>query len=239
MWTSGLRLRRRLYVRRAWACDGPGGRPSSSLPGREHCRGDPVQSVFRVSSTANWLVPGSVMLGRYPGQEPSRVGTEEGARQNLGAIVGAGVDVFVCLQDEIPPQGKWAEGKSVGGFMAYAPLVGDLAPERAVEYLHYPIVDLSTTDDASLGKIVRDVADRVRAGRVVYIHCWGGRGRTGTVAACLLRDLYPGEVGVEEALERLQFAYDARGEGEGRVSPETPQQFDQVRRYFLGDATEA
>jgi len=228
------RGRGRPHARPASACAGP-----TPLPGLDACRGDPTRSVFRVSTTANWLVPGSVMLGRYPGQEPSRVGTDAEARANLAPIVGGGVDVFVCLQDEIPPQGQWPEARPVDGFMPYAPLVGALAPGRDVEYLHFPIVDLGTADDARLRGIVRDVAERVRAGRTVYIHCWGGRGRTGTIAACLLKDLFPGEVAVEDALERLQFAYDARGEGEGRVSPETPEQFDQVRRYYAATEEEA
>merc|ERR1711924_241850 len=34
------------------------------------------------------------------------------------------------------------------------------------------------------------IVDRVRAGRLVYVHCWGGHGRTGTVLCGLLVKAY-------------------------------------------------
>lgn len=46
------------------------------------------------------------------------------------------------------------------------------------------------------------------AGEKVYLHCWGGRGRTGTVGACLLAVGW--DVSAEEALERVQRAFDTR-----------------------------
>jgi protein-tyrosine phosphatase len=36
--------------------------------------------------------------------------------------------------------------------------------------------------------IVARIRDEIAAGRVVYVHCWGGKGRTATVVGCLLID---------------------------------------------------
>jgi hypothetical protein len=47
-------------------------------------------------------------------------------------------------------------------------------------------------------------------GESVYVHCWGGRGRAGLVAACFLQHAYG--VSGEEALQRVGRAYDTRGD---------------------------
>lgn len=82
-----------------------------------------------------------------------------------------------------------------------------------------------------LGALVLDLARRVSKGEGVYLHCWGGRGRTGLVAACLLGALYS-EMEAEEALQRVQQYYDLREPERGGLSPETEEQKQQVREWF-------
>merc|ERR1711998_567210 len=48
-------------------------------------------------------------------------------------------------------------------------------------FLHFPITDLTAPSLPYLETIVDAVRDRIERGDVVYIHCWGGRGRSGTV----------------------------------------------------------
>ncbi|MDP7066387.1 MAG: protein-tyrosine phosphatase family protein, partial [Acidimicrobiales bacterium] len=65
-------------------------------------------------------------------------------------------------------------------------------------------------------------------GRVVYVHCWGGFGRTGTVIGCWLRRhglATPGTV--QEVLDRLRLG---AVDGQHRESPEM---YDQ--REFIVD----
>lgn len=64
-------------------------------------------------------------------------------------------------------------------------------------------------------------------GGVVYLHCWGGRGRAGMVAAAALAKLYG--VSAEEALERVDRALKTR-EPEGRA-PQTDGQVEFVRQF--------
>lgn len=58
---------------------------------------------------------------------------------------------------------------------------------------------------------------RLRAEEVIYLHCWGGRGRAGTVGATLLARMYG--LGAEEALERVQRAYSTRKDPEREFIP--------------------
>ena len=58
--------------------------------------------------------------------------------------------------------------------------------------------------------ITEDIRSQLEAGEKIYMHCWGGRGRAGTLGACLLGDLYG--IGAEDALLRVQKAFDTRGD---------------------------
>jgi protein-tyrosine phosphatase len=62
-------------------------------------------------------------------------------------------------------------------------------------------------------ELVEDLQQRLEKGEVMYVHCWGGRGRAGTVGACLLIKAYG--LDAEEALVRVQRAFDTR-QDEGR-----------------------
>lgn len=97
-----------------------------------------------------------------------------------------------------------------------------------LNFLHSPIVDLSVPDADKLRLLLAQLAERIEAGETLYVHCWGGRGRAGTVGACLLAQLYG--ILADEALERVQRSFDTRKD-EGRPSPETDEQREFVRRF--------
>jgi len=64
------------------------------------------------------------------------------------------------------------------------PYDGHLAPGR--RRLRHPIVDMSVPTEAEMVAIL-DAIDAALADRKrVYVHCWGGIGRTGTVVGCWL-----------------------------------------------------
>lgn len=69
---------------------------------------------------ANWLIPGSLMAGRYPFVEPSRCRDRKTGEEMLEALITAGVTTFISLQEEIPPQGEMPI-KGVDGFLPYKP----------------------------------------------------------------------------------------------------------------------
>jgi protein-tyrosine phosphatase len=43
---------------------------------------------------------------------------------------------------------------------------------------------------ARLEEIIADMQRRIEQGEVLYVHCWGGRGRVGLVGACFLAATY-------------------------------------------------
>lgn len=217
---------------------------AASLCSRCHQRGGRTATAaakdfrytnMRRSGYANWISD-QVMLGRYPYVEPSRLRDPAKAKARLAEILNAGVDVFVSLVAELPSQPQH-QGK-INGFGSYYGPVKTLASgkdpdhkvsKRDVKFLHFPIWDLDVPSSGQLTRIVKDLAAEVHAGRKLYIHCWGGRGRAATVGASLI-GVVEG-LTADQALDRVQKAYSAR-EQDGCLSPETADQVGLVRSFL-------
>ena len=76
---------------------------------------------------------------------------------------------------------------------------------------------------------MKDISGRIKKGECIYIHCWGGRGRAGTVGAATLSTMYG--LSAKESLERIQKAFDTRNDG-NRLSPESPEQVEFVTGFI-------
>ena len=57
---------------------------------------------------------------------------------------------------------------------------------KDVDFVHVPIVDCSVTDDETILELARELVGRVEREECLYVHCWGGHGRTGTVVCLML-----------------------------------------------------
>ncbi|CAE8680112.1 unnamed protein product, partial [Polarella glacialis] len=205
-----------------------GGAVSSAAARQEASRPD-----FRGSGYANWVAD-RILLGRFPYVEPSRLRGPEAGRRRLVEVLGAGVDVFVSLISELPPQ--WEHEGQIRGFTGYYAPVRELAAgyetPRDVKFLHFPIDDMGTPSLERLGDIVDQLVQLHLAGRTLYIHCWGGKGRAGTVGASLIGRLEG--LSADEVLKRVQIAYSARKQDPAGKdhSPETKAQVELVRRFL-------
>lgn len=200
-----------------------------------------LEGAHSFSRTASWAIPGLVLCGHYPGSCPSRPAADDVVSERLADIRAAGVGTFVCLQDEIPPQdAPWPDGGVARTNFDRAPLAtapfknyGAAAARHGplVSFAHFGLPDLSVAESLdALDAIVGDLHRRLVRGERLYIHCWGGRGRTGLVAACLLGALYA-ELDAEHALLRVQSYYELR-EPSLKKSPETEEQRQQVRDWY-------
>ncbi len=84
--------------------------------------------------------------------------------------------------------------------------IGDAVRERGMTWHHLPIVDVSMPEASFERAWIaagQDVRASLAAGRKVLLHCRGGLGRTGTIAAQLLVEL---GVPAEEAIVRVREA---------------------------------
>lgn len=57
---------------------------------------------------------------------------------------------------------------------------------RRATRVPHAIVDLGTTTVPHMVRILDELDTALEAGSSVYVHCWGGIGRTGTVVGCWL-----------------------------------------------------
>ena len=180
---------------------------------------DELQRLYRgPTKRSNWVIPGRVLAG-----DRSAV---DGAT-TLDELVATGVDTFVCLQTKgelanLPPYAHraraararragiaatdtdGAEGGAEGGREGG----GEGGGKATAWFRSLPIVDQQVTADDLVSELVDDLLQRLAAGRVLYVHCRGGHGRTGTVCALLLGRAYG--IGAAEAMARYQWYHDTR-----------------------------
>ncbi|KAL6750915.1 MAP kinase phosphatase 6 [Haematococcus lacustris] len=191
------------------------------------------EETVRFSSYANWVVPGTIMQGRYPHMEPETPGlSEEGGRLQLERILQAGLTTFISLQGELPDQVDMPQ-EGLKGFKPYKTVAEEVVNAsgqwRQLHFLHRPVVDMGVPDSSAMRNMIMDLSQRVQSGEVLYIHCHGGRGRSGVLASCLIATMYG--LSAEEAIERVSRAYVTRRDGLPG-SPDTPKQFDFIRKYI-------
>jgi protein-tyrosine phosphatase len=98
---------------------------------------------------------------------------------------------------------------------------------RGVRRIRAPIRDFSVPTDDEMVRILDVIDDALAGGDVVYVHCWGGRGRTGTVVGC---HLVRHGVAPDDALARIARSRRRLPDGHVR-SPEADEQIAMVRRW--------
>lgn len=162
------------------------------------------------------------MCGPYPGAFEDRKND-----QLLKCILSKGVDTFVCLQAEFYPdipEEAWRAGIGLRPYFADAQRLS----KKPLKWVQVPIVDGEIVADAVTATAVVELVEDLMAGRVVYLHCKGGHGRTGVIVCLILSYLY--RISAAEALKRVQAYHDCRVEHQGTKSPQTVVQRDQVKR---------
>jgi hypothetical protein len=102
------------------------------------------------------------------------------------------------------------------GLAPYAPLL----PADA-RYTRLGVRDFTCPTRAEMRTILATIERELNSGRVVYVHCWGGHGRTGTVVGCWLVER--GRSG-EEALAEVERLRADTPDAKLHPSPETDKQ---------------
>ena len=169
-----------------------------------------------------WVLSDQFLAGEYPAEVDPEM-----TRKRLRALLARGIRTFIDLTDE----GEVNEDAKV--IPPYRSVLRQVSEEESVQttYANIPVEDRGVPSPWTL-RCVLDVIDRSIADEnPVYVHCWAGRGRTGTVVGCYLkRHAIAGDTDVIQKL-----AYLRRSTSNGKeTSPHTKEQIRMVTNWKKG-----
>ena len=154
-----------------------------------------------------WVLPGKVLAGEHPAGP-----TPEATRARVQSLLAAGITCFIDLTEP-------------GECPDYA---GELP--ASASYLRRPIPDHGLPQSpAVMTGILDGLLAALREGRVTYLHCRAGIGRTGLTVGCLIVE---GGHSGEEAVEELNRLWqDSPRSRQWFSIPETDAQSAYVRAW--------
>lgn len=170
----------------------------------------PLPNSYRVSHEA-------LFAGEYPGDLDSRE-----ARQNVAALLDAGITVFIDLtapDDRMTP---------------YEDVLHEEARQRGVDArrVAMPVPDMGIATPLAMHRILDEIDAHLANGRATYVHCWGGVGRTGLVVGChLVRRGSDGAAALQRVADLFATMSPHKVASHGGMSPQTSAQHDMVRDW--------
>jgi protein-tyrosine phosphatase len=163
-----------------------------------------------------WVVPSQILAGEHP----IDIG-EEATRKRLASLLDAGVRIIVDLTEEreqIPE---------------YKALLHTLATDRQIDVkIHrHPIPDRGIPSVETLRSILDVIDHSVAKQSPVYVHCFAGIGRTGTIVGCYLRRHRVANA--QDVIARISELRSQMPYGD-YPSPQTPEQLAVIRCWQEG-----
>ena len=185
----------------------------------------------KIVPIAHWGIKDILLIGACPvprrtTQYPTSNNTfiKNQTRSMLTTIIKEHkVTVFMSLMAECDDE----NGDENSIFRPYSKL--DLPEiDPSVKFFKLGIKDCNITDDNSILDFAKQVVKFLCQGEKVYLHCWGGHGRAGTVYCLVLQILYG--MTASDALDYCQCIHDCRESFITVSSPQTLSQATQVIR---------
>lgn len=166
-------------------------------------------TIARPIQYCYWVDSGNFLAGEYP-----RNLDEQSSHEKMQALRCAGIEVFIDLTTRND------------GLSTYDHLLD------GARRVNFPIPDVSVPkDDAQMQSILDEIDSHLKGNRKVYVHCWGGIGRTGVVVGCWLARHHGGG---NEGYARLQQLWRANPKSARRDSPETRDQVNFILKWPAG-----
>jgi protein-tyrosine phosphatase len=160
-----------------------------------------------------WVKENLFLAGEYPGSfNPNE------ARRKIDSFLECGIRTFIDLTQQ-------------GELVPYEPILMEEARifDYTTVYHRFGIRDGGIPSVQTMTLILDAIDSSIQSGNPIYVHCWGGVGRTGTVVGC---HLVRHGMSAEKALERVDALYKTRPRDPYlRTSPETAEQFEFVRNW--------
>jgi protein-tyrosine phosphatase len=162
-----------------------------------------------------WVRPRLFLAGENPGDID-----DESTRLRLSALLDAGILTFLNLTEEHETT-------------PYADHLQILAQARKLDIsvVRRPLRDRRVPGAEILGQILDQIDDSMAKDRPLFIHCWGGIGRTGTVVGCHL--MQHGLATSSDVIEKIA-GLRSLIPGHGESSPHTPEQIERVKTWRNG-----
>ena len=169
-----------------------------------------------------WVIPGKLMTGSYPGSKNNNE-----AKQKLKGLITSGIRHVISLMepDEFDHSGD--------SFTPYIDQMEAIAESMKINVTFdlLSIKDLSIPSEREMVRMLNQIDICMEYDKPVYIHCWGGRGRTATVIGCYLaRHGHASGNDIIDMISELR----KNVEDWSMPSPETKQQVDMVVSWDEG-----
>ena len=163
----------------------------------------PLNQSYEVSSN------GIIYAGEYPGDKNG-----EFARHKIEQMYHFGIRHFVDLTVE-------------GELCPYSHLL-----PSDTTYTRFPIRDCGAPKSIeSVQRLLLRIEELKKMDGYVYVHCWGGVGRTGTIVACYLSQNWE-ESDLIHTLEALRRNFSEMPKSAYRETPETKEQIDFIEQFI-------
>lgn len=191
------------------------------------------------SDFANWVIPGKLMCGPYPGFDGINFETIEQAQVNLKNILDDGIDTFICLQSEIVNLENNEQHPYFPKYENYKKTMETRMGVTNIKYVYLPMDDHGTPNKRTFVSHMDAISKLLLQNRKIYIHCAGGHGRTGLYVACILAIMFP-SYDVDYVMSYVQHTHDMRREKDKKCknmvfvqSPNTHAQRQFVRDFSV------
>ncbi len=175
-----------------------------------------IPAIPRPIPETYWVVPGQLLAGEYPGSWE-----HERTRPRLNAFLEAGFNSFIDLTAE-------------GELLPYAPVLAEQASYYGLSATHqrFSIGDFGIPTVGHMQAILDTLDRSLNEGRKIYVHCWGGVGRTGTIIGCFL--VRHGKTGDEALAQLAAWWQHVPKRTLHPRSPETDEQVKFIRNWKAG-----